>query len=606
MQPAVVADWNDELQLTDEQRVHIFFLIIRLDFPPRIKPHSLLGAAGLSILTPTSQFGDLVKRATEEGQVAFWALRYAMLKFGSTFEDVSVIGQLLMIGRVSSQMIEEFLSDRSEEDRERARSVILQAEKWGTGEQLYFGAVYAVGRQPQLVLPFPRVRQQHVRFDDRTATRTAPQQSDQHAVGFSRPEGLLRKMLRQAGVDDGAALRPFVFFTVLKQRPQLRSNVVTEFKRNGDHVSAGYWQNVVIDRKSMHFHAAILANKLNVPPAAVYNVPDIGMHEARPNFLSIPEGVDVFIVDKGSELKVIEHELAKVAKSDYPILGLDAGKVDALRRGAAVRPILQIAFKSTVFIVDLDSIEEDKNFCLSSFMDTLFSNPDVVKIGFHFSGRPPAASARKVPNALGLLILESKKNPQIDVSEFVNMERLEPKKEAAGPPDELSLEQHAGLELSLNTTQDSISLDDAPLGHSATIEVSCEPIDPDGDEEPPADQAGPSKTAEKQKAEEQAPKLKNFGLSALCEAILGLPLDKMEQCSDWARRPLRMNQIRYAALDSYSQLMIYDRCAEWARALGLNIQEITDAQERISTPLPLFFDRSKMKSAGDAKKKAAV
>ena len=40
------------------------------------------------------------------------------------------------------------------------------------------------------------------------------------------------------------------------------------------------------------------------------------------------------------------------------------------------------------------------------------------------------------------------------------------------------------------------------------------------------------------------------GLSAVAEALLGLPLDKTETCGDWEARPLREAQVRYAALDA--------------------------------------------------------
>ncbi len=43
-------------------------------------------------------------------------------------------------------------------------------------------------------------------------------------------------------------------------------------------------------------------------------------------------------------------------------------------------------------------------------------------------------------------------------------------------------------------------------------------------------------------------KRKDKGLSEFVKLVLGKPLDKSEQVSDWERRPLRRSQITYAGL----------------------------------------------------------
>ena len=61
-----------------------------------------------------------------------------------------------------------------------------------------------------------------------------------------------------------------------------------------------------------------------------------------------------------------------------------------------------------------------------------------------------------------------------------------------------------------------------------------------------------------------------MGLSKLCEAILGLPLDKSERVSNWSLRPLRRSQLEYAALDAWCQLGVFRECQKRleAQALG--------------------------------------
>jgi len=56
---------------------------------------------------------------------------------------------------------------------------------------------------------------------------------------------------------------------------------------------------------------------------------------------------------------------------------------------------------------------------------------------------------------------------------------------------------------------------------------------------------------------EDTPKLKHLGLSRVCEHYLGKPMDKAEQCSLWARRPLSIQQRAYAALDAWAVAAIY-------------------------------------------------
>ena len=71
------------------------------------------------------------------------------------------------------------------------------------------------------------------------------------------------------------------------------------------------------------------------------------------------------------------------------------------------------------------------------------------------------------------------------------------------------------------------------------------------------------------------------GLSGFCHIVLGKPLCKVDQISDWSRRPLRPSQVcetfyvhldfvqvRYAALDAVVCLDIYEALFQRAEELG--------------------------------------
>jgi len=60
------------------------------------------------------------------------------------------------------------------------------------------------------------------------------------------------------------------------------------------------------------------------------------------------------------------------------------------------------------------------------------------------------------------------------------------------------------------------------------------------------------------------------GLSGFCEVLLGKPLSKVDQVSDWGRRPLRMQQIYYAALDAFAGLELYERLHQLAEKKGVS------------------------------------
>ncbi|CAN8198155.1 unnamed protein product [Coccothraustes coccothraustes] len=69
--------------------------------------------------------------------------------------------------------------------------------------------------------------------------------------------------------------------------------------------------------------------------------------------------------------------------------------------------------------------------------------------------------------------------------------------------------------------------------------------------------------------EERGVRQPEKGLSLLVQHVLGKPLDKTEQLSNWEKRPLREEQILYAASDAYCLLEIYERLCKDPKSFGL-------------------------------------
>jgi len=94
-----------------------------------------------------------------------------------------------------------------------------------------------------------------------------------------------------------------------------------------------------------------------------------------------------------------------------------------------------------------------------------------------------------------------------------------------------------------------------------------------------------------------------LGLSALVEEQFGVRLSKDFQRSDWGRRPLTVDQVSYAALDTHFLLPLHEALARELRARGL-WDEAAQEFGRIAAvePRPRVFDPEawrKMKGARD-------
>ena len=83
---------------------------------------------------------------------------------------------------------------------------------------------------------------------------------------------------------------------------------------------------------------------------------------------------------------------------------------------------------------------------------------------------------------------------------------------------------------------------------------------------------------------EKKTKLAKAGLATVVASILGMYIDKTEQCSDWQRRPLSHAQIAYAASDAHCLTVLFDRCYNYAP--GVVTEALEDPTRPLAAPPP--------------------
>nr|XP_042711634.1 exonuclease mut-7 homolog isoform X7 [Chrysemys picta bellii] len=179
--------------------------------------------------------------------------------------------------------------------------------------------------------------------------------------------------------------------------------------------------------------------------------------------------------------------------------------------GVVGRPrvsVLQIAIEEQVFLLDLlQLLKPDEMEELSHFVQTLFSEPTIIKLGYGMSGDLHSLAAT--------------------CSAFKEMD-----KHVQGIVDLLAVDK----QLQKCWRKSSLQVD------VLSQEKGC------GD---------------------RGFRQPERGLSLLVQHVLGKPLDKTEQLSNWEKRPLREEQILYAASDAYCLLEVYKKLCEDPSGFGL-------------------------------------
>ncbi|KHJ97375.1 3'-5' exonuclease [Oesophagostomum dentatum] len=369
-----------------------------------------------------------------------------------------------------------------------------------------------------------------------------------------------------------------LIWTIMCQRPNLKkyvkyalalftSNMIRDrshFISNGIGSSATCWRRIFMTT------ALLAIGEECILRSCIEQVYEIGRNEScydpllpttdHLNFLSDVKGIE--FIQSAADLHLLCLELKRLRSKDPAvplIVGLDAEWSAYVANSRAT--ILQLALREKIYIIDLENRTDLPASALREFFDLLFLDKGILKLGFQFNEDLVQMRAA-VPHCRALFEPENVICVGRMVAEL--LERTEKLKDSNEilkdvlPPVNPSQDVEQPDAVVENEVENAVELDASQL--------------------------------KRQQSESVVQRTVNRGLSYVCERVLGRPLDKTEQCSVWDRRPLRSSQLRYAAMDAYCLILIYDVCCRWAQRLDISIEEILKQQEPIRVSPPLLSD----------------
>ncbi|KHN73129.1 putative exonuclease mut-7 [Toxocara canis] len=229
--------------------------------------------------------------------------------------------------------------------------------------------------------------------------------------------------------------------------------------------------------------------------------------------VSLYDGHPVIMVDTVAALKQF-----RAVFDTSEVIGIDTEWKPMFLSTVEQVALLQISIPSCSYLVDVVKLEEEATEeQWTEFFKALFCTQSSVKLGFDF------ANDMRVLRA-SFPFLESM---QTDMKNIICVMKL---------VNSVISENSTFLDLPAGEPQTSDS------NESAADESCCD---------------------------EQL----HFKLTDLCYKVLGEPLDKREQVGNWAARPLRPEQMKYAAMDAYCLIQIYERLKRRAEEeFGMNWQ----------------------------------
>uniref|UniRef100_A0A183U0U1 3'-5' exonuclease domain-containing protein n=1 Tax=Toxocara canis TaxID=6265 RepID=A0A183U0U1_TOXCA len=359
-----------------EDRIKILKAVIPLEFPTTTKFWKTANYALSLSKYPTLLVANVLQ-AVSEGWASFASVNFVMHEpvFSTLIADPTLIRFAALFGEMQPVTVERFASKRKSDFRAKCKEVIYELDGMARDVRRWEVAVAVCALRSYNCKGFGYPLEYEV-FCRNVRTLIKSLKGENQPGDMRINLGWARAAVKKSAAryySDGswkAENMHEVLWTVCAQRPSMRDFVAKMLESKYNDPSEAYkWRTFNIPYYSR--------TKIKSPF-------ETRMDPLSPNppYLSFPECVkSISVVENEKQLKALEGLLYDCVVGDYPIVGLDAEWSSYASYSKAT--IFQIALRTQVFIIDLDAFALNIT-VLSKFLDKLFLNEEIVKIGMFF------------------------------------------------------------------------------------------------------------------------------------------------------------------------------------------------------------------------------
>ncbi|CEF62688.1 3'-5' exonuclease domain and Ribonuclease H-like domain-containing protein [Strongyloides ratti] len=340
-----------------------------------------------------------------------------------------------------------------------------------------------------------------------------------------------------------------IAYRLISQHPHMKEIFTSWLKKENDFEELSKWKSLSI------------GNDLFPKSFPFKDKDGDSLYIETPNYLALPKSVEVMFCSSIEEVENATATVERASEEGFNVVGFDCEWSPYSHN--EILSILQVSFNNKCFIIDC--LYGDKK-TTSNFINKLFSSKNLIKLG------------KNPYNDLNCLF---KMYPEIDI--------------LSNPLRTICL---TTLINNFNIASSNQPLNDIKSKNIFNIkffnpnwkEIICKNKNQDinidiNDKRNISGQNEMDVTNYKSnffKIQKQykddvkcfTDSVRGASFSSLCQLILGKSIDKSEQVSVWDKRPLRISQIRYAALDAEANRMIYNKLEKWGNILNVDVKKI--------------------------------